>query len=99
MIVVFAPDAAADLKDIFDYIAEDSPGRAETFMAELQRVALDLAAFPLAWPLVPRYEGFGYRRRPYKGYLIFFSLLDDELRVLRILNGAQDYERLLFPND
>jgi plasmid stabilization system protein ParE len=98
MKIVFAPDAVADLKDIFTFIAADNPERAMGFVDELQRAARDAAEFPLAWPLIPRYERFGYRRRPYKGYLIFFQVSDDAVIVLRILNGARDYERLLFPN-
>lgn len=98
MNVTFSPDASADLRHVFDYIAQHNPNRAETFAEELSQAAHDIADFPFAWPLIPRYEHSGYRRRPYKGYLIFFKLLDGELRVLRILNGMQDYERLLFPD-
>jgi toxin ParE1/3/4 len=99
MTVVFSPDAKSDLGDIFDYIAQQSPARAESFVDGLLQAALAIADFPVAWPLIPRYESSGYRRRSHKGYLIFFHHSENELRVLRILNGMQDYERLLFPEE
>jgi plasmid stabilization system protein ParE len=99
MSVVFAPDALADLIAIFDHIARDNRSRATSFVEELRGCAVGLATHPLAWPLVPRYEAKGIRRRVYRGYLIFYVVRASQVLVLRILNGMQDYERLLFPED
>lgn len=99
MKVVVSPDADADLRDIFDYVARDNPARAATFAEEVLQAALSIAEFPLAWPLIPRFEAKGYRRRLHKGYIIFFEMSAEQVTVLRILNGMQDYERILFPQD
>ncbi len=51
---------------------------------------------PSAFPLVPRYEQHGIRRRPYGRYLIFYRIEDDRVSILHFLRGAIDYEPLLF---
>ncbi len=97
MKVIFTPAAEADLEAIADYIALDSPRRALSFVRELRATSLALSDFPGAFPLVPRYERYGVRRRPYGNYLIFYEMADDTIFVTHILNSAQDYEEILFP--
>lgn len=99
MNIVLTDEAAADLERIGDYIAADNPLRAATFVAELTERCLALAHMPHAFPLVPRYEHTGVRRRPYGDYLIFYRINVDRLEVLHVLNGAQNYEHILFPAD
>ncbi len=99
MKVVLTDSAKFDLQDIADYIAKDSPRRALTFTDELLDAAEALGEFSKAYPLVPRYEHQGYRRRPYGSYLIFYRIMDDEVVVDHFLHGAQDYEAILFPDD
>jgi toxin ParE1/3/4 len=52
---------------------------------------------PRAYPLVPRYEHFGIRRRPYGHYLIFYRIGVGTIDIVHILHGAQNYEPFLFP--
>lgn len=99
MIIVFSPRADQDLRDIFDFIARDGTVRAQSFVEELSQAAFSLEAFPLAWPLIPRYEAKGFRRKTCKGHLIFFEVVGETVTILRILNGVQEYERLRFPKD
>jgi toxin ParE1/3/4 len=56
-----------------------------------------LAQIPHAFPLVPRHERHGIRRRPIGNYLIFYRIEADRLVIVHILHGARDYEPLLFP--
>lgn len=51
-----------------------------------------------SFPLVPRYEHTGVRRRPHGDYLIFYRVGADTVDILHILNGAQNYEAILFPD-
>ena len=97
MRVVFAKAAEADLEEIGDYIARDNARRALTFVRELRAKAQDIGSMPRAFPLVPRYEHRGIRRRPYGKYLIFYRVEDDRVSIVHILHGARDYEALLFP--
>lgn len=50
-----------------------------------------------AFPLVPRYERYGIRRRSYSDYLIFYRVGATEIEVFHITHGARDYVPLLFP--
>ncbi len=99
MKVVITAAAEADLEDIGDFIARDSPRRAISFVDELVAAARGLAEYPDAYPLVPDYESRGIRRRPYGNYLIFYAVRPGQVTVERILNGARDYEEILFPED
>ncbi len=36
------------------------------------------------------------RRRVHRGYLIFYRLKEQQVEVLHVLNGVQDYEPILF---
>ncbi len=97
MIVVITDEAEADLEHIGDYIARDNPRRAISFVSELIARCDELADMPLAFPLVPRYEHFGIRRRVHGQYLIFYRIGTERIDILHILNGAQDVDAVLFP--
>ena len=89
--------AEADLEAIADYIARDNPMRALSFVRELYERCLDIAEMPAAWPIVPRYEHHGIRRRVHGRYLIFYRVSADCIIILHVLNGAMDVEAILFP--
>jgi len=99
MIVVSSDVAEAELEAIGDWIAEANPTRALSFVMELRRRCEALSDVPRGFPLVPRYEGFDVRRRPYGDYLIFYRVLNDTVEILHVLHGARDYEAILFPNE
>lgn len=96
MIVRLTAQAERDLEAIGDHIALDSPAAALLFLSELREKCLGLADFPARFPLVPRYEASGVRRRVHGNYLIFYRIDADIVTILHILNGAADYEALLF---
>ncbi|ENZ94836.1 type II toxin-antitoxin system RelE/ParE family toxin [Xanthomonas fragariae] len=54
MIVQLSADAEDDLERIGDYIAQDNPHRALSFVRELREKCMELASTPQAFPLVPR---------------------------------------------
>lgn len=99
MKIVFTRSAQSDLEQIGDYIAQGNPTRALSFVRELRTAALTLADTPRAFPIVPRYEGYGIRRRPFGNYLVFYRVETDQLVILRLLHGARDYEPVIFPDD
>ena len=90
MKISYSPIALAQLDDIFAYIARDNPVAAANVVDEIEAVVDHLADFPFAGRLTD--EG-GVRmlvlsRYP---YLIFYKVLPNEnLRILRILHGAQN---------
>lgn len=99
MKVVLTDEARADLESIADYIAQDNPARARSFVAELLGKARGLADMPEGFPLVPCYAHLGIRRRVHGNYLIFYRVEAARVVVIHILHGARDYEALLFPEE
>lgn len=97
MKVVITAEAEADLEAIGDYIAADSARRAVYFVRELRERCLRLEDEARAFPLVPRYESRGVRRRVYGPYLIFYRIAPEAIEILHILNGSRDYGPILFP--
>ncbi len=97
MIVDLTAMAEADLEAIGDSIARDNPARAASFVRELYRSCMELADMPEAWPIVPRYEHHGIRRRVHGRYLIFYRITAERVTILHVLNGAMNVEGILFP--
>ncbi len=99
MIVVITDEAEADLEHIGNVIAEDNPRRSSSFVRELVQRCEKLMDMPRRFALVPRYEHTNIRRLVHGEYLIFYRVDPEAVYVLRIINGAMDYERILFPDD
>lgn len=95
MIVHLTAEAESDLEQIGDYMAQDNPKRALSFVLELRDKCLSLAETPWGFPLAPRYERYGMRRRVYGNYLIFYRVESDRVVVVHVLHGARDFEALL----
>lgn len=89
MRLVVTPLAEQDLEEIGDYIAQDNPDRAASFVMDLQAQCRKICTNP-----------GGYRRRPelsdelrscaYGNYVIFFESTNDLVTIIRILHGARD---------
>ena len=99
MKVIVTEAAINDLIQIGQYIKRDSPERAKAFVDELYERCQRLGNMPRAFPLVPGHEQSGIRRRPHGNYLIFYVAKRSTVEILHILNGAMDYERILFSDD
>ena len=83
--------ALHDLECIGDYIAQDSPQQAKSFVKKLRDQCTKIANTPFAFRL--RTElGANIRSSAYGNYVIFFCADDNVLRVLRILHGSMDIE-------
>ena len=98
MTVRITPEAEGDLAAVADFISRDNPQRAVSFVRELRSKCLILADFPRAYPLLPRYEQRGIRRRSHRDYLILYRVTGDHVDVLRIVHGRRDLDAILFPD-
>ena len=96
MIVEFTDEAESDLEQIADYIAKDSPRRPLSFVLELRGKCEALAATSKGFPLVPRYEQHGIRRRVHGSYLIFYRVEGEQIVIVHVLHVAMDYAAILF---
>lgn len=95
MSVVLTPEAQTDLRRIALWIANDNPPRAISFVEELRRAAKALTDLSHGYPLVPRYERRGVRRRSYRRYAILYTVETDRVIVLRFLEPGRDIDRAL----
>lgn len=96
MILEFSSEAESDLEQIADYIAQDNPRRALSFIRELRSKCEDLVESPNGFALVPRYEHHGIRRRVHGNYLIFYRVETAKVVIVHVLHGATDYSAILF---
>ncbi len=96
MILDFSEEAENDLEQIADYIASDNPRRALTFIRDLRSKCEDLIDSPNGFPLVPRYEHHGVRRRVHGNYLIFYRVEKAKVIIIHVLHGATNYGAILF---
>ena len=94
MKIILTPAAERDLDAIGDFIAQDDPGRAESFIDELVDRWIGLSEFHKRFPLVNRYSNSGVRRCLHGRYLIFYRVEPELIRILHILHSATDYEAL-----
>lgn len=84
-----SPLAEQDLEAIGDFIAQDNPHRALTFITELRKQCAKIAASPQAFRLRPEL-GNDIRSCAYGNYVIFFQERPGELCIVRVLHGAMD---------
>ena len=85
----FTPLAQRDLETIGDYIAEDNPKRAVTFVRELRDQCHKLLRMPQAYRLRPDIMN-NIRSSVYGRYVIYFSVDGNTMRIVRILHAAMD---------
>lgn len=85
--------AEADLEEIGDYIADDNPLRAVSFIHELRKHCTKLANMPKAYPLRTSLAP-GIRIAPYGHYLVLYSDHAEHVLIERVLHGARNIEDL-----
>lgn len=87
--VRFSPKARQDLIDIGDYIAQDSQANARRFVLKLMDQCQRIGRSPLGYTsrvdLAP-----GLRMAALGRYVIFFRVLEDAVRIERVLHGARN---------
>jgi addiction module RelE/StbE family toxin len=93
----YLPIAQEDLIAIFDYIAEDSPGRAFAFVDKLDKQIGHLEAHPLLGhlPKHPRLREYGYRVLVIESYLVFYVVREEEVEIHRVIHGSRNIEHLI----
>lgn len=86
-----SPLAEQDMEAIGDFIAQNNPRRALTFIAELRKQCDRIATTPKAYRLRPEL-GDNIRSFAYGNYVIFFQENPEGLCIARVLHGAMDIE-------
>lgn len=99
MKVALSYNAERDLEEIGDWIAQDNPERAVSFVAELREACRAIGSSPRGNPLVDRARDPTLRRKVYGNYLIFYDVGTRTVDILHILHGARDYAQIIFPGE
>ncbi len=95
--IVLTETANECLLNIAEYIALDSPVRAETFIEEIvESLIRTLSIFPLAGKVYEEMEAkIEIRSLPYKNYVSFYRVRNDVVEILFIFNSAQNIKNIL----
>lgn len=83
-----------DLEAIADYIAQDNPERALSFLAEIRAKLVLVGNDPLLYRLRPEI-GEEARIAVVGRYVILFRILEDTVRIERVVFGGRDLPALL----
>jgi toxin ParE1/3/4 len=93
------PQAERDIEECFVYIAEDNLDAGVTFLVAVEDAIEQLAQFPL----IGKQQQFTDKRfqnvrmwkiKNFENYLIFYTVQEDRIEVIRILHSARDIEDL-----
>ncbi|MEX2140953.1 MAG: type II toxin-antitoxin system RelE/ParE family toxin [Pirellulales bacterium] len=87
---IYSPAARRDLLELYEYIAQDRPDAAQRFIEHLEATCQWLA---VDREMGERVEGLrqGARMFSYEKYVIFYEIVANDIRVLRIVHGARDF--------
>ena len=96
-IILKRPLAELDLLNIWDYIADDSPDRADDFLDRIESKLLTLAqnsGLGRQRPdLLPNLRSF-----PIGNYVVFYRQIEGGIDVIRLLHGSRDIEQVFEKN-
>ncbi len=88
------PQAAADILEIWDYIAEDDVTAADRWVDRLDETFKLLATQPSMGrareELAPRVRSF-----PLGRYVVFYEPIDAGIDVVRVLHSARDIDAIM----
>lgn len=94
--VVVLARARQDVQEIYDWIAERSAEGAERWFASFEEATTRLQANPFVAPLAPEDEFFAYeirhilfRTRRGRPYRALFTVVGDQVRILRVRGSGQ----------
>ena len=93
----YLPIAQVDLVSIFDYIAQDSPNRALSFVEKLDQRIGRLEQHPNLGrvPRHPKLREFGYRVLIVESYLVFYIIRGQTIEVHRVVHGSRNLDHLI----
>ena len=81
--------ARADLADIYEFIARDSPYYARRTVADLFKTAEELAKFPQSGRVIPKYGDPKLREKVHRSYRIAYSISDDGIDIITFHHVAR----------
>ena len=92
--VIRADIADRDLAQIWSYVARDNPAAADRLIQSIERAIQSLAAEPELGTRMDHIAPGLYCKPVRKNYLIFYTVQDKQLFIVRALHGARAYDQL-----
>ena len=84
-----------DLKNIADFIAQDSPYYAAALVREIRDAARSLKRFAERGRIVPEFDSPNIRELFIRHYRLIYDLQTEEVRILALIHGARDLSALI----
>ena len=83
--------AESDIKEIFEYILQDSKKLAIKWVNEIERQINSLEIFPMRCPIIPETEELGeeYRHLIYGKYRTIFKIKGVKVIIMRVIHSAR----------
>ncbi len=96
--VEITPSAEADIAEIWDYIAQDSPPNAEAFVLAVEEQIASSEKFPERCSRIPENEilGTSYRHLIHGAYRTIFRIAGSRVIILRVIHSARLLDTSLF---
>ena len=93
----YLPVAVDDLISIFDWIADDSPSNAATFIDKLDQRIGNLETHPLLGriPRDDKLQSSGYRVLVIESYLVFYIVRAKTVEIHRVVHGSRNIDDIL----
>jgi toxin ParE1/3/4 len=97
--VLLTEDAARDLREIYDYVAEhDAPAKADYVLKRLEKIINGLSRFPSRGTYPRELLAVGirdYREAFFKPYRVIYRTTGPKVYVYLIADGRRDMQTLL----
>lgn len=92
------PIAEKDIDAAVEYLMQEDPTAALSFLSGLEQIEEQLSAFPESGALVKEraFAQKGYRFMLVSGYYVFYTLRDRTVWIARVLHARRNYEKLLW---
>jgi len=96
-VIRYLPIAQDDLINIHDWIAQDSPVRALSFVEKVDKRIGALAQSPHLGriPRHPRLKESGYRVLILDSYLVFYIIRDQLIEIHRVVHASRNLDHLI----
>ena len=97
--VIWTEPALADLREIRDFVAKDSPTYAARLASRLVEAPRRLAQFDKSGQRVPEFDQDHIRELPVGSYRLIYVVRNGTCYIVAVVHGSRDLERVLKRED
>ena len=88
--IIWTLRARQDLKEIVEYISQDSRAYAESFALRIRQGVMKLEAFPNSGPVLPEDPGRLTRQIVVGNYRVLYRVAGERCVILSLVHAARD---------